>query len=146
MFEDSNIQSWFECQPDPYKEKLLALRQLILDVAEGNTEIGPLEESLKWSQASYVPQKPRVGTAVRIDRYSTDKVAIYVHCQTNLISDFKAAYPEMDYLKNRAIICDVSAPPAFYRATCFRTLGANIQAKAHDALSIVLFNPVGVFL
>jgi hypothetical protein len=89
------------------KSRLLALRRLILDTARKTEGVGRLEEALKWGQASYLTSESRSGSTVRIDRVrSADQVAVYFHCQTNLVETFRELYPELSYSGNRAILLD----------------------------------------
>ena len=74
------------------RKPLLAVRQLIFDLSR---EIEPkvrIEESLKWGQPSYVPV-PKTGTPIRLGTTKDDRAAIFVHCQTTLISGLAADNP-----------------------------------------------------
>lgn len=86
---------------------MLALRRLIFDTA-GNIEgVGPLQEVLKWGQPSYLTQKTKSGSTIRIDRMKStaSQYAVYFHCQTNLVETFRELYPtELSYGGNRSII------------------------------------------
>jgi hypothetical protein len=107
--ENLEVQMVFDSYPTPIRDKLMALRQLILDVASGSSEIGMIEETLKWGQISYLTQHPKSGTTIRIDEYpeSPDQVAIFVHCQTTLVETFRLLYPnEFGYEGTRAVIFD----------------------------------------
>lgn len=97
--------------PKPVKTKLLALRKLILDTACSTEGVGPIEETLKWGQASFLTSESKTGSTVRIDRVkgADDQVAVFFHCQTNLVETFRALYPELRYSGNRAILLDAKA-------------------------------------
>jgi hypothetical protein len=86
---------------------LLALRQLIFDTVNTVEGVGPLEESLKWGQPSYLTSETKSGSTVRIDRIKSaaNQYAAYFHCQTNLVETFRELYPtELSFSGNRAII------------------------------------------
>lgn len=100
----------FESYPQEIRLRLLELRKLIFTVAEETDGVGPLTETLKWGQPSYLTSISGSGTTVRIDRFCERDVAIFVHCQTTLISDFRGFFPELDYSGTRAIVCAVGAP------------------------------------
>lgn len=87
------------------RDKLAALRDLILDTARKTEGVGPLEETLKWGQPSYLTTESGSGTTVRIDAVPSDPdaVAIYVNCQTDLIATARGLYPDLAYEKDRAI-------------------------------------------
>jgi hypothetical protein len=76
--------------------KLSALRSLILKTATKTEGVGPLEEALKWGQASFLTVKSGSGSTIRIDRMknSDEKYALYFHCQTGLVPAFRELYPE----------------------------------------------------
>jgi Domain of unknown function (DU1801) len=106
-FSDPAVEAAFDAYPKPLKAKLLALRRLIFDTA-GNIEgVGPLQEVLKWGQPSYLTQKTKSGSTIRIDRMKStaSQYAVYFHCQTNLVETFRELYPtELSYGGNRSII------------------------------------------
>lgn len=104
---DPAVAAVLDSHPKPLKSKLLALRRLILDTARRTDGVGRLEEALKWGQASYLTSESRSGSTVRIDRVkSADQVAVYFHCQTNLVETFRELYPELSFSGNRAIMLD----------------------------------------
>lgn len=92
--------------PTLMREKLLFLRQLIL---ETGSEIGCadiLEETLKWGEPSYLCKR---GSTVRMDwKESTPhQYALYFHCKTRLIDTFKELYGNvLTFEGNRAIVFD----------------------------------------
>ncbi|BBC03637.1 MULTISPECIES: DUF1801 domain-containing protein [Bradyrhizobium] len=100
----------FDAYPAPVKAKLLALRRLIFETAKATKGVGALEEALKWGQPSYLTPETGSGSTVRIDQVkpAADQVAVYFHCQTNLVETFRELYPELSYSGNRAILLDVA--------------------------------------
>ena len=86
------------------REKLLALRALVLETAAVTPGVGRIEETLKWGQPSYLTPETRSGTTVRIDAYPGGGVAMFVHCQTNLVETYKAHYPGLEYEGVRAVV------------------------------------------
>ena len=108
----------FECAAD---ESLLSeevLNSLLTDnvpvpAAAKASDVGEIEETLKWGQPAYLPKSPRVGTTVRLGWSEDDptQVAVYVHCQTRLLDQFRARFPdEFAYDGNRALRLPVSGP------------------------------------
>src|SRR5215469_18642497 len=105
------VAAAFSSVPKAVRTKLIALRRLILDTARTTDGVGPLEEALKWGQVSYLTSQSKSGSTVRIDRVkSADQVAVYFHCQTNLVETFRELYPKLSYSGNRAILFDVDEP------------------------------------
>jgi uncharacterized protein DUF1801 len=102
------IDAVFDACPKPVKEKLLALRRLILDTARATKGVGKLEEALKWGQPSYLTAETGSGSTIRIDRVKSDdnQVAVFFHCQTDLVDTFRELYPKLSYSGNRAILLD----------------------------------------
>jgi hypothetical protein len=104
---DDAVAAVFDACPGPLKAKLLALRKLILDTARTTEGVGPIEEALKWGQASYLTSESKSGSTIRIDRVkSANEVAVFFHCQTKLVDTFRDLYPELRYSGNRAILLD----------------------------------------
>jgi len=99
------VAAVFARYPKPVRDRLAALRDLILDTARKTDGVGPLEETLKWGQPSYLTTESGSGTTVRIDAVPSDpaSVAVYVNCQTDLIATARGLYPELAYEKDRAI-------------------------------------------
>lgn len=96
--------------PEPARARLRALRQLILDTAATTKGVGEILETLKWGQPSYLTPETGSGSTVRIDRVkpADDQVAMFFHCQTDLVATFRELYPELSYSGNRAILLDAS--------------------------------------
>jgi hypothetical protein len=104
---DPAVDAVFDAYPKPLQAKLRALRRLIFDTARTTEGVGALEETLKWGQPSYLTPETKSGSTIRIDRLksSTDRYAVYFHCQTDLVETFRELYPtELSYGGNRSII------------------------------------------
>src|SRR5512138_1636279 len=104
----SAVEAVFDACPGPARAKLLALRRLILDTAKATKGVGPIEEALKWGQPSYLTAETGSGSTIRIDRVKSadNEVAMFFHCQTDLVATFRELYPELRYSGNRAILLD----------------------------------------
>jgi hypothetical protein len=92
--------------PSAMKQALSALRQLILDTANQTEGVGPIEEALRWGQLSFITTVSGSGSTIRIDALRDDptKFAIFFHCQSGLISDFRNRYPkQMNFVGERSI-------------------------------------------
>src|SRR5689334_15467260 len=103
----SAVDAAFDSCPKPIKTKLLALR-LILDTAKATKGVGAIEETLKWGQPSYLTPQTGSGSTIRIDRVkpAAKQVAVFFHCQTDLVETFRELYPKLSYSGNRAILLD----------------------------------------
>jgi hypothetical protein len=111
-FGDPRVASLFKAYPRPLRAKLMALRELVLDAAARTAGVGRLTETLKWGQPSYLTEETGSGTTVRIDRFKGDDgYAIYFHCQSGLIGQFRELYPAtFKYEGKRAIVFGLAAP------------------------------------
>ena len=96
--EDANVAAAFEAFPAEVCAGLLGLRARIVAVALA--EHIELEESLRWGQPAYLAPK---GSTIRLGAPKSGGFAIYTHCQTTLMSDFKAICPELNFEGNRAV-------------------------------------------
>jgi Domain of unknown function (DU1801) len=107
----AGVDAVFDACPNPVKAKLLALRRLIFDTAKATKGVGAIEEALKWGQPSYLTPETGSGSTIRIDRVKSDnnQVAVFFHCQTDLVETFRDLYPKLSYSGNRAILLDADA-------------------------------------
>jgi hypothetical protein len=94
-FSDPQVASLLKAYPPAVRARLMALRDLVLDTAAKTAGVGKLTESLKWGQPSYLTEETGSGTTVRIDRLkSGDGYAIYFHCRSGLVGQFRELYPD----------------------------------------------------
>ncbi|WP_282610699.1 DUF1801 domain-containing protein [Pelagibius sp. Alg239-R121] len=108
---DPAVRAVFVAYPVEVKDKLLHLRRLILETAADTEGVGPLQETLKWGQPSYLTPKSKSGSTIRIDQVKGQegRYALYCHCQTSLIESFRALYPDdFRFEGNRAVILDAA--------------------------------------
>ena len=92
---DAAVAAVLDAYPAALRERLLGLRTLIADTAAATDGVGPLEETLKWGEVSYLTSASGSGTTVRIGRdKASGRPAIYVNCQTDLLSRYRALYPD----------------------------------------------------
>ncbi|MBL1437784.1 MAG: DUF1801 domain-containing protein [Rhodobacteraceae bacterium] len=106
--DDANVAAAFSAFPENLRAGLLGLRARIKAVALA--ENIPLEEALRWGQPAYLAAK---GSTIRLGTPKSGGFAIYTHCQTSLMSDFKAICPELNFEGNRAVhFAAGETPPA----------------------------------
>ena len=105
-FGSNDVQSVFKAYPPGLRAKLMALRELVFDTAAGTAGVGPLTETLKWGQPSYLTEETGSGTTVRIDRRKAGEgYAVYFHCHSGLLGQFRELYPDtFRYEGKRAIV------------------------------------------
>ena len=106
-FQSDEVEAVFAAYPDALRDRLLRLRRLIFETARATEGVGPVLETLKWGQPSYLTQASKSGTTIRIDAVKPvpGRYALYVHCQTNLVSTFREMYPDALACEgNRAVV------------------------------------------
>jgi len=102
--QDPAVERAFLSFPEEERSGLLALRELIFETAEKAEGVGELRETLKWGQPAYVTPVTRSGSTIRLGLPKQGGFAIYAHCQTTIISDFRSRYPEaFKFEGNRAV-------------------------------------------
>jgi len=103
-FEDSDVEARFAAFPEPSRTGLLSLRRLIFETARATPKVGTVQETLKWGQPAYLTPETKSGSTIRLGRPKQGGFALYTHCQTTLISDFRSVFPDdFAYEGNRAI-------------------------------------------
>ena len=111
-FGTRDVEKKFMSFPDDRREYLLALREMIFDVAETDSRIGHLSEELRWGDPSYITATTNAGSTVRLGLFDTSKVALFFNCNTTLVESFRNQYSDtLEYSKNRAILIDPRSPP-----------------------------------
>lgn len=105
-FGDEKVAAVFKAYPPALRTKLKALRELIFDVAANTSGVGPLSETLRWGQPSYLTASTGSGSTVRLDRLKKeDGYALYFHCQSGLVGQFRELYGDtFRYEGKRALL------------------------------------------
>jgi Domain of unknown function (DU1801) len=108
-FADRRVAAVFKAYPADVRRRLMTLRALVFETAARTQGVGALSETLKWGQPSYLTAETGSGTTVRIDRLKkSDGYAIYFHCQSGLVGQFKDLYPDTFRTEGkRAIVFDL---------------------------------------
>jgi hypothetical protein len=103
-FKDPDVEARFASFPEPARTGLLTLRGLIFETAETTPGIGALQETLKWGQPAYLTPETRSGSTIRLGLPKQGGFALYIHCQTTILSDFRNLFPDdFIYEGNRAV-------------------------------------------
>ncbi|MCF8715735.1 DUF1801 domain-containing protein [Joostella atrarenae] len=133
---DPAVKNVFNKYPASVKNKMLALRELVLDTANSVEAIDKLEETLKWGEPSYVT---KIGSTLRMDwkSKSPDQYAMYFQCSSSLVSTFRLLFGNtLTFEGNRAIIfkledkipeeelkCCIKAALTYHKVKHLPTLG-----------------------
>ena len=106
------IEQALKAYPPAIVEVLQSLRTLIF-TTWAEIEIGTtLTETLKWGQPAYLPSRPRIGSTIRLGATKDhSKAALFVHCQTTILSDFRDIHPDTFQTEgNRAVLLPLLKP------------------------------------
>ena len=110
-FQDSNVAQAFAAFPASERQALLLLRARIFEIAAETEGVGRIEETLKWSQPAYLTPDTGSSTTLRLGLPGTGGIALYVHCQTTILREFRDRHPDgFTFEGNRAIHLDPDAP------------------------------------
>ncbi len=112
-FQSADVAEVFASVPQQPRGLLLQLRSLIFRTAETTEGVGPIEEALRWGEPSYLTSQSKSGTTIRIHwkQKQPDRCAMYVHCQTNLIEQYRLRHGDvLEFEGNRAVLLDVERP------------------------------------
>lgn len=101
----TDVIAVFETFADSVRPQLLNLRELVFETAAQTKAAGEIVETLKWGQPSYLTVRPKSGSTIRLGVAKSGQPALFCHCQTSLISDFRDIYPRtFDFEGNRALV------------------------------------------
>lgn len=98
------VQVVFDRYPDWAREKLLVLRELIVETAKETEDIAALEETLKWGEPSYLTKN---GSTIRMDwkSKSPNQYALYFKCTSRLVETFKVIFNNVfEFEGKRALV------------------------------------------
>ncbi|MEX1036202.1 MAG: DUF1801 domain-containing protein [Sneathiella sp.] len=109
-FEDLTVAAVYKSFPESLRSRLLALRQLIFELAESLDGV-EISETLKWGVPSY-HSSTKSGTPIRLaPAKEAGFYGLYVHCQTSLIDDFRRTHPNaFRYSGKRALLFKADDP------------------------------------
>ena len=110
-FDDARVAAVFRAYPAALRARLMALRETMFEVAAATPGVGRLTETLKWGQPSYLTEETGAGSTVRLDKLrSGDGYAVYFHCQSGLVGQFRELYADkLAFEGERAILLDGGA-------------------------------------
>ena len=101
----SAVSAVLDAYPEGVRAKLHILRTRIHAVAAKTEGVGPLEETLKWGQPSFVTSETNSGTTLRIAATKAGGFGIFVPCASRVVPEFRALYPDaFRYDGNRGIL------------------------------------------
>lgn len=103
-FRQLDIEARFAGFAEPGRAALLALRRLIFQVAATTPGVGVVQETLKWGQPAYLTPETKSGSTLRLGPVGAEHIALYVHCQTTILNEFRGIFPDdFTYEGTRAV-------------------------------------------
>ena len=104
-FQNDAVRAAFDALPVEARAPLLQIRELIFEVAAETPGVGRIEETLKWGQPAYLTPETGSGTTIRLGVPKTGGYAVFTHCQSRVIPEFRALVgEEFTYDGNRAVV------------------------------------------
>ena len=101
----AEVRAVFDAFAPQARTGLLQLRDLILAQAADMPQVGPITEALRWGQPAYLTSQTKAGSTLRLGVPKSGGFALFVHCQTSLIADFRAvAGDRFRYEGQRAVL------------------------------------------
>ncbi len=104
------VSDVFMSYPEEAREQLLAVRSLIFKLAAERTEVGPVTEALKWGEPSYLTEKTKSGSTIRLGWRAKvpQKTGVFLNCNTSLVESYRELLPDaLTYVGNREIALSI---------------------------------------
>lgn len=96
----TRIEDYYPTYTNNEKEKLQEMSDLVEQVAEKLSLV--IKAERKWGQLSF---SSKIGTPIRMARFDDDYVALFVHCQTTLVEQWREMFTDsLKFSKTRAIL------------------------------------------
>lgn len=131
------IEKIFTSYPDFVQDKMLALRNLVLETAKEIDGISEIEETLKWGEPSYLVKN---GSTLRMDWKSKtpNQYALYFKCTSRLVETFKIIYHKnFEFEGKRAIVFQLNDEiPIIELKSCIKTALTYHKVKHLKTLGI----------
>ncbi|MBK8553244.1 MAG: DUF1801 domain-containing protein [Ignavibacteria bacterium] len=104
MITNPDVKKVFDNYPGFVRNKMLNLRELVIETARETGGITSIEETLKWGEPSYLT---KCGSTIRMDwkPRSPECYAMYFKCTSRLVETFKKKHKDQFHFEgNRAIV------------------------------------------
>ncbi|UII20291.1 DUF1801 domain-containing protein [Fulvivirga ligni] len=98
----------YDNYPSQVKERMLFLRNLVIDTARKMDDVAALEITLKWGEPSFITKN---GSTLRMDwkQKTPDQYAMYFQCTSRLVNTFRSVFGDLlKYEGNRAVVFDLN--------------------------------------
>lgn len=98
--------------PKEAQRVLLSIRKDIFSLAQEEC-VGPLTETLRWGEPSYLTEATRAGSTIRLGWKARDRQAVFVFfiCTTSLVDEMRECVGDrLQFEGKRAIRLPLNAP------------------------------------
>lgn len=105
---DPAVEAVFANYPDAVRDKMLHLRELVIETADETEGVTKLEETLKWGEPGFVTKN---GSTLRIDwkQKSPSQYAMYFQCTSRLVDTFRLVFDhKFQFDGKRAIVFQIN--------------------------------------
>ena len=131
--DSPDVARVFQGYPESMRQKLLRLRQIVLDTASEIEGVDAVEETLKWGEPSYITKE---GSTIRMGwkEKTPGQYAIYFNCNSSLVETFKAVYGEVfTFEGKRAIVFWRKRRNPSRRVEALHFAGINVPSREAPA-------------
>lgn len=106
------VRKTFDTYPPAARAILLRLRDLVFETADGLEGVGPLTETLKWGEPSYLTEATKSGTTLRLaPSKDGEGVSLFVNCRTTLVDEWRARFgDDLTLIGARELRLDLASP------------------------------------
>ena len=119
---NTKVDAVFANYPDFVRDKMQALRELVLETAEETEGVYQLEETLKWGEPSFVTKD---GSTLRMDwkEKTPDQYAMYFHCSSRLVDAFRLVFKLNQKIPKAELKECIKATLTYHKVKQLITLG-----------------------
>ena len=106
---EATVATW----PKAAQTKFAEIRRRIRLEAAQTPEVGPLTETIKWGEPSWLTEATKSGTTIRVawKPARADKIGVFVSCQTSIIETLREVYGDtLSYDGARGLLISLEAP------------------------------------
>lgn len=108
-----DVAAVVQSYPKDVQARFHEIRRIVLAAAADTPGVGPITETLKWSEPAFLTDASKSGTTIRLawKASAPDHIGIYLNCRTSLIETVRSIYPN-DFLieGNRALLIAIKTP------------------------------------
>ncbi|WP_282061939.1 DUF1801 domain-containing protein [Roseobacter litoralis] len=107
-FVEQRITVW----PRKAKDRFHDIRAIVLGSVADAQDVN-LIETLKWGQPAWHPDKPKVGSTLRLawQQARPNQIGMFVNCNTTLADTMRSLYPtSFEHQGKRALYLPLDAP------------------------------------